>query len=176
MHEEHWGWVVKRNFIKFMTWPSQSANFTPLSPSHFAFYFISGGWSNVNFPPITALDLLGRMLTFNPNKRISVEEALAHPYLEQYYDPTDEVCSQKKKTYFPMYCHGFTSCQYTHNRQLTFDRFIEHNTHRHVKTWATTASTMANLSLKKINKQQQPLYFHSLIHTSLTRPNPAFQS
>lgn len=39
----------------------------------------------------TALDLLGRMLTFNPIKRISVEEALAHPYLEQYYDPTDEV-------------------------------------------------------------------------------------
>ena len=38
-----------------------------------------------------ALDLLGRMLTFNPNNRITVEEALAHPYLEQYYDPDDEV-------------------------------------------------------------------------------------
>lgn len=38
-----------------------------------------------------ALDLLGCMLTFNPNKRITVEDALAHPYLEQYYDPTDEV-------------------------------------------------------------------------------------
>lgn len=37
-----------------------------------------------------ALDLLDRMLTFNPNKRIQVEEALAHPYLEQYYDPADE--------------------------------------------------------------------------------------
>lgn len=31
------------------------------------------------------------MLTFNPNKRITVEESLAHPYLEQYYDPSDEV-------------------------------------------------------------------------------------
>lgn len=38
-----------------------------------------------------ALDLLGKMLTFNPHKRITVEEALAHPYLEQYYDPADEV-------------------------------------------------------------------------------------
>lgn len=37
------------------------------------------------------MDLLHRMLTFNPNNRITVEEALAHPYLEQYYDPTDEV-------------------------------------------------------------------------------------
>ncbi len=40
---------------------------------------------------IEALDLLDKMLTFNPNKRISVEMALAHPYLEQYYDPSDEV-------------------------------------------------------------------------------------
>ena len=37
------------------------------------------------------MELLDRMLTFNPNKRITVEEALAHPYLEQYYDPADEV-------------------------------------------------------------------------------------
>jgi mitogen-activated protein kinase 1/3 len=32
------------------------------------------------------------MLTFNPDKRITVEEALSHPYLSQYYDPDDEVC------------------------------------------------------------------------------------
>lgn len=42
-------------------------------------------------PCAAALDLLDKMLTFNPHKRIEVEEALAHPYLEQYYDPTDEV-------------------------------------------------------------------------------------
>ena len=42
-----------------------------------------------------ALDLLERMLTFNPNRRIKVEEALAHPYLEQYYDPQDEPVAQE---------------------------------------------------------------------------------
>jgi mitogen-activated protein kinase 1/3 len=31
------------------------------------------------------------MLIFNPNKRITVEEALSHPYFEQYYDEDDEV-------------------------------------------------------------------------------------
>jgi mitogen-activated protein kinase 1/3 len=38
-----------------------------------------------------ALDLLEKMLTFNPNRRITVEEALSHEYLRQYYDPDDEV-------------------------------------------------------------------------------------
>ncbi|KAF0773677.1 mitogen-activated protein kinase 1 [Aphis craccivora] len=42
-----------------------------------------------------ALDLLDKMLTFNPHNRITVEEALAHPYLEQYYDPADEPVAEE---------------------------------------------------------------------------------
>lgn len=56
--------------------------------------------AKASYQSTAALDLLGRMLTFNPNKRISVEEALAHPYLEQYYDPTDEVPYEKKNCHF----------------------------------------------------------------------------
>ncbi|WOO78483.1 Mitogen-activated protein kinase CPK1 [Vanrija pseudolonga] len=37
-----------------------------------------------------ALDLMRRCLTFSPRKRITVEEALEHPYLEPYHDPSDE--------------------------------------------------------------------------------------
>ena len=49
-------------------------------------------WSNIcpTASPV-ALDLLSKFLAFNPDKRITVEQALAHPYLQQYYDPDDEV-------------------------------------------------------------------------------------
>jgi len=37
-----------------------------------------------------AIDFLSKTLTFDPKKRIKVEEALSHPYLEAYHDPDDE--------------------------------------------------------------------------------------
>ncbi|EIM19876.1 kinase-like protein [Wallemia mellicola CBS 633.66] len=37
-----------------------------------------------------ALDLLSKMLTFDPAKRITCDEALKHPYLAVWHDPTDE--------------------------------------------------------------------------------------
>lgn len=37
-----------------------------------------------------ALDLLDRMLAFDPTSRISVEDALEHPYLHIWHDASDE--------------------------------------------------------------------------------------
>ncbi|KAI8330629.1 MAP kinase, partial [Chlamydoabsidia padenii] len=37
-----------------------------------------------------AIDLLNKLLEFDPSKRITVEEALAHPYLSAYHDEDDE--------------------------------------------------------------------------------------
>lgn len=45
------------------------------------------------FPPGTSpegIDLLRRMLRFDPRGRITAEQALAHPYLRTYHDPRDE--------------------------------------------------------------------------------------
>ncbi|PHJ24641.1 cmgc mapk family [Cystoisospora suis] len=42
-----------------------------------------------------ALDLLRQLLQFNPNKRISAEKALEHPYVRQFHNPDDEpVCGK----------------------------------------------------------------------------------
>uniref|UniRef100_A0A0B7AIY3 mitogen-activated protein kinase n=1 Tax=Arion vulgaris TaxID=1028688 RepID=A0A0B7AIY3_9EUPU len=41
-----------------------------------------------------AIDLLEKMLDLDPDTRISVDEALRHPYIIQYHDPDDEPTAQ----------------------------------------------------------------------------------
>lgn len=45
---------------------------------------------------VVAIDLLERMLVFDPKKRITATEALAHEYLAPYHDPSDEPMAQEK--------------------------------------------------------------------------------
>jgi mitogen-activated protein kinase 1/3 len=42
-----------------------------------------------------ALDLLSKMLTFNPHKRYTVEQCLAHPYFEDLHNPEEEPMSKE---------------------------------------------------------------------------------
>jgi p38 MAP kinase len=46
--------------------------------------------------PSQALDLLEKMLVFDPRKRIDATQSLAHPYVAPYHDPTDEPVSEEK--------------------------------------------------------------------------------
>jgi mitogen-activated protein kinase 1/3 len=37
-----------------------------------------------------ALDLLSKLLVFNPNKRYTVEQCISHPYFESLHNPEEE--------------------------------------------------------------------------------------
>ncbi len=43
-----------------------------------------------------AIELLERMLVFDPRTRVKAGEALADPYLAPYHDPTDEPEAEEK--------------------------------------------------------------------------------
>ena len=45
------------------------------------------------------LDLLDKLLSFDPIRRVDVEGSLAHAYLSPYYDPADEPLAEKPFTY-----------------------------------------------------------------------------
>ncbi|KAJ7906267.1 CMGC/MAPK protein kinase [Mycena leptocephala] len=57
-----------------------------------------------------AIDFLTKTLTFDPKKRITCEDALAHPYLEAYHDPDDEpVAPPLDPEFFEFDCTRTTS-------------------------------------------------------------------
>jgi len=70
-----------------------------------------------------ALDLIDKMLQFNPHKRITVEEALSHPYMATLHDLSDEPCCPQP-FYFPLddsHLNGF------HIRDLIFEDIMMHH-------------------------------------------------
>ena len=44
---------------------------------------------------IIALDLLKKLLMFDPNKRITIDNALSHPYLANFHNAEDEPIADK---------------------------------------------------------------------------------
>lgn len=45
--------------------------------------------SNITIAASQARDLLSKMLVIDASKRISVDEALQHPYINVWYDPSE---------------------------------------------------------------------------------------
>ncbi len=75
------------------------------------------------------------MLVLNPQKRITVSEALAHPYLSLFHDPSDEVSKHTRDSYvnkvnhifflipfFKPICHSQFDFSYEH-LDLTLDSY-----------------------------------------------------
>ncbi|XP_040986796.1 mitogen-activated protein kinase homolog MMK2-like [Juglans microcarpa x Juglans regia] len=70
-----------------------------------------------------ALDLLEKMLVFDPNKRITVEEALCHPYMSTLHDINDEpVCPRPFSFDFEQ-----PSCTEEHIKELIWRETVKFN-------------------------------------------------
>jgi serine/threonine protein kinase len=52
---------------------------------------------SLQFPgaPLDALDVMRKMLEIHPQKRITVDQSLEHPFFEQLHDPSDEPVSSR---------------------------------------------------------------------------------
>ena len=65
-------------------WNHKSGNYLDISYKQLTHTYLS---------TILAIDLLEKMLEVDADRRITAEQALAHQYLAQYADPTDEPTS-----------------------------------------------------------------------------------
>lgn len=59
-----------------------------------------------------AIDLLNKLLTIDPRQRITVDEALEHPYLEVWHDPLDEPACPKKFNFDFEVCDDLNEMRY----------------------------------------------------------------
>jgi len=48
---------------------------------------------------IAAVDLIEKLIELDPSKRLTAEQTLAHPYLDDFHDPTDEPTFNGQLTY-----------------------------------------------------------------------------
>ncbi|XWS38314.1 hypothetical protein CRYUN_Cryun19dG0121100 [Craigia yunnanensis] len=70
-----------------------------------------------------SVDLLEKMLVFDPNKRITVDEALCHPYLASLHDINDEpVCARPLSFDFEQ-----SSCTEDHIKELIWRESVKFN-------------------------------------------------
>ncbi|KAJ3190103.1 MAPK protein hog1 [Gaertneriomyces sp. JEL0708] len=73
-----------------------------------------------------AVDILEKMLVFDPQKRINAEQALAHPYLAPYHDPADEPVADSEFDW------SFTEADLTVDewKQRIYNEVLEFHSHQ----------------------------------------------
>ncbi|KAH7702237.1 CMGC/MAPK protein/P38 protein kinase [Aphelenchoides avenae] len=76
--------------------------------------------------PADAVDLLDKLLVLDPDRRISVEEALSHPYLREYSMPSDEPTADRP---FDIGDND-TSKSVADWKQIIWDEILKHNAKR----------------------------------------------
>lgn len=89
-----------------------------------------------------ALDLLGQLLSFDPTKRIDVAQALEHPYVGAYHDPTDEPT-----------CEPFDQWEQVESLETTEQ--LKAALTREIHEYRAEVRGMAEQDLRELEQQQQ---------------------
>lgn len=74
-----------------------------------------------------AVDLIAKLITWDPEQRLSVEEALQHPYMASLSCPEDEPVSQSIASAFNFEKSQMTVQQYKKLMQQELDQYAEAN-------------------------------------------------
>ncbi|ORY92926.1 Pkinase-domain-containing protein [Leucosporidium creatinivorum] len=74
---------------------------------------------------VEAIDLMEKCLTFDPKKRITVENCLSHPYLSAYHDPDDEPTAPPLPASFFDFDHQKDSISREDLKRLLYEEVLQ---------------------------------------------------
>lgn len=90
-----------------------------------------------------AIDLIKKMLTYDPDKRISVEEALAHPFLEKLHCETEEPVEKEPVAPFD-FDFELYSLRTSEFKELIFEEIQLYHSEEAVNTYMELRKTHPN--------------------------------
>ncbi|XP_031408802.1 mitogen-activated protein kinase 15 isoform X2 [Meleagris gallopavo] len=117
--------------------------------------------------PLPALDLLKKLLVFNPDKRLTAEEALQHPYVKRFHCPAREP-SLGRDVILPL--GDDTQLSVAEYRNKLYEMILEKKVNSHPKEQMQRGDTELGQS------HPRPFFPYSSPATLTTRKSPGMPS